>query len=171
MTEYIIDIILAGIFIAMTAVYFRRGFAKTILKFVSFFLSIVFSRALSGSVMDWVLENTSLFTGTERYITKLIITVLTFVVVSAALNALVVLVNKFFKIPVLKQANKLLGGLLGALCGGIIVIVLCFAFQITSHVMYKTDFAQAVENSKIVQFVLSDEKVNEGIASFKIMEG
>ena len=121
--------------------------------------------------MDWVLENTSLFTGTERYITKLIITVLTFVVVSAALNALVVLVNKFFKIPVLKQANKLLGGLLGALCGGIIVIVLCFAFQITSHVMYKTDFAQAVENSKIVQFVLSDEKVNEGIASFKIMEG
>jgi len=171
MTEYIIDIILGGIFIAMTAGYCRRGFAKTILKFVSFFLSIVLSRTLSGSVMDWVLENTSLFTGTERYITKLIITVLTFVVVSAALNALVVLVNKFFKIPVLKQANKLLGGLLGALCGGIIVIVLCFAFQITSHVMYKTDFAQAVENSKIVQFVLSDEKVNEGIASFKITEG
>ena len=171
MTEYIIDIILAGIFIVMTAVYFRRGFAKTILKFVSFFLSIVLSRTLSGSVMDWVLENTSLFTGTERYITKLIITVLTFVIVSAALNALVMLVNKFFKIPVLKQANKLLGGLLGALCGGIIVVVLCFAFQITSHVMYKTDFAQAVENSKIVQFVLSDEKVNEGIASFKITEG
>ncbi len=171
MTEYIIDIILAGIFLVMTGIYFRRGFAKTILKFVSFFLSIVLSRAVSGTVMDWVLENTSLFTGTERYITKLIITVITFVVVSAALNALVVLVNKFFKIPVLKQANKLLGGLLGALCGGIIVIVLCFAFQITSHVMYKTDFAQAVENSKIVQFVLSDEKVNEGIASFKITEG
>ncbi len=171
MTEYIIDIILAGIFLVMTGIYFRRGFAKTILKFVSFFLSIVLSRAVSGTVMDWVLENTSLFTGTERYITKLIITVITFVIVSAALNALVVLVNKFFKIPVLKQANKLLGGLLGALCGGIIVIVLCFAFQITSHVMYKTDFAQAVENSKIVQFVLSDEKVNEGIASFKITEG
>lgn len=171
MTEYIIDIILAGIFLVMTGIYFRRGFAKTILKFISFFLSIVLSRAVSGTVMDWVLENTSLFTGTERYITKLIITVITFVIVSAALNALVVLVNKFFKIPVLKQANKLLGGLLGALCGGIIVIVLCFAFQITSHVMYKTDFAQAVENSKIVQFVLSDEKVNEGIASFKITEG
>ena len=118
-----------------------------------------------------MLENTSLFTGTERYITKLIVTVITFVVVSAVLNALLGLVNKFFKVPVLKQANQILGGLLGALAGGIIVIVLCFAFQITSHVMYKTDFAEAVESSKIVQLVLSDEKVSEGIASFKITEG
>lgn len=171
MSEYIIDLILAGIFIAMTAVYFKRGFAKTILKFVAFFLSIVLSRAASGSVMEWVLENTSLFTGTERYITKLIVTVITFIIVSVVLNAAVKLINKFFKIPVLKQANQVLGGLLGALCGGIIVIVLCFGFQITSHVMYKTDFAQAVEKSKIVQIVLSDEKVNEGIESLKITEG
>ena len=67
MAEYIIDIILAGIFIVMTAVYFKRGFAKTILKFVSFFLSIVLSRIVSGDVTQWVFENTSLFTGTERY--------------------------------------------------------------------------------------------------------
>lgn len=171
MTEYIIDIILAGILIGMTAVYFKRGFAKTILKFVSFFLSIVFSRAISGTVTEWTLENTSLFTGTERYITKLIVTVITFIVVSAALNALLGLINKFFRVPVLKQANQILGGLLGALAGGIIVVVLCFAFQITSHVMYKTEFAEAVENSRIVQLVLSDDKVNEGIASFKITEG
>ncbi len=170
MTEYIIDLILAGIFIAITAIYFRRGFAKTILKFVAFFLSIVLSRAVSGTVMDWILENTSLFTGTERYITKLIVTVITFVVLSALLNAVVVFINKIFKIPVLKQANQILGGLLGALCGGIIVIVLCFAFQITSHVVFNDDYKDAVESSKIVQFVLSDEKINEGIESFKITE-
>ncbi len=170
MTEYIIDIILVAILVVMTAIYFKKGFAKTILKFAAFFLSIIFSRAISDTITEWTIENTSLFTGTERYITKLIITVITFVVVAALMNALVKLVNKFFKVPVLKQANQILGGLLGALCGGIIVTVLCFALQISAHVVYKTEFASAVESSKIVQLVLSDKKVEEQIASFKVLE-
>ena len=91
-------------------------------------------------------------------------------VLSVVLNALVMLVNKFFRIPVLKQANQLLGGLLGALCGAIIVIVLSFTLQISSHVVFSDDYKGAIENSKIVQFVLSDEKINEGIESFKITE-
>lgn len=165
--DYIIDIILAGILLVMTAIYFKKGFAKTILKFVAFFLSIVFSRVLSGTVTDWIFSNTKLFAGTEKYIAKLIITVLTFVVVSALLNFLVSLINKFFKIPVLKQANQILGGLLGAICGGIIVVILCFVLQISSHVVYNAEYVNAVENSKIVQLVLSDEKVAEGINSLK----
>lgn len=165
--DYIIDIILAGILLVMTAIYFKKGFAKTILKFVAFFLSIVFSRVLSGTVTDWIFSNTKLFAGTEKYIAKLIITVLTFVVVSALLNFLISLINKFFKIPVLKQANQILGGLLGAICGGIIVVILCFVLQISSHVVYNAEYVNAVENSKIVQLVLSDEKVAEGINSLK----
>lgn len=167
MSEYIIDLILAGILIVMTAIYFRKGFAKTILKFIAFFLSIVVSRAISGNVTDWVFSNTKLFAGTERYIAKLIITVLTFVIVSALLNFVVTLINKVFKIPVLKQANQILGGVIGAICGGIIVIILCFALQISSHVVYNAEYVNAVENSKIVQLVLSDEKVAEGINALK----
>ncbi len=167
MADYIIDIILAVIFIAITIKYFTRGFAKTILNFVAFFLSIALSRGVSGSVTDWVFSNTKLFVGTERYIAKLIITVVSFVVLSALLNWAVSLINKIFKIPVLKQANKLLGGLLGALCGGIVVIILCFALQISSHVVYNAQYVSAVEKSIIVQTVLSDEKVTEGINALK----
>lgn len=167
LNEIIIDLILAGIMIVMTAVYAKKGFAKTILKFVSFFLSIVLSRALSGTVTDWVFSNTKLFVGMERYIAKLIITVLTFVVLSALLNFAVSLIDKIFKIPVLKQANQILGGLLGAICGGIIVVILCFVLQISSHVVYNAEYVNAVENSKIVQLVLSDEKVSEGINALK----
>lgn len=167
MEQYIIDIVLAAIFLAFTIKYFTKGFAKTILNFVAFFLSIVLARSVSGAVTDWVFSNTKLFSGTERYISKLIITVICFVVLSILLNWAVSLVNKFFKLPVLKQANKLLGGLLGALCGGIIVIILCFALQIASHVVYKAEFVNAVENSMIVQTVLSDEKVLEGIEALK----
>lgn len=167
MEQYIIDIILAAIFLALTIKYYVKGFAKTILKFVAFFLSIVLSRGVSGAVTDWVFSNTKLFSGTERYIAQLIITVICFVVLSVLLNWVVALINKFFKLPVLKQANKLLGGLLGALCGGIIVIILCFTLQIASHVVYKAEFVNAVENSMIVQTVLSDEKVVEGIEAWK----
>lgn len=167
LADYIIDIILAGIFLVMTLTYLKKGFAKTILKFVAFFLSIVLSRVLSGTVTDWIFSNTKLFVGTEKYIAKLIITVLTFVVLSALLNFLVSLINKFFKIPVLKQANQLLGALIGAVCGGIIVVILCFILQISSHVVYNAEYVNAVENSKIVQLVLSDEKVSEGINALR----
>jgi uncharacterized membrane protein required for colicin V production len=165
--EFIIDLILAGIMLVMTAIYFKKGFAKTILKFIAFFLSIVLSRVLSGTVTDWIFSNTKLFVGTERYIAKLIITVLTFVILSALLNFLVSLINKVFKIPVLKQANQILGGLIGAICGGIIVVILCFVLQISSNVVYNAEYVEAVENSKIVQLVLSDEKVAEGINALK----
>ncbi len=167
MEQYIIDIILAAVFLALTIKYFTKGFAKTILNFVAFFLSIVLSKSVSGTVTDWVFSNTKLFTGTERYIAQLIITVLCFVVLSVLLNWAVTLVNKFFKVPVLKQANKLLGGLLGALCGLMIVIVLCHMLQFCSHIIYNAQFVNAVESSKIVQLVLSDEKVLEGIAALK----
>ena len=165
--QYIIDIILAAILLIPTIKYFTKGFAKTILNFVAFFMSIVLARGVSGAVTDWVFSNTKLFTGTERYIAQLIITVLCFVVLSVLLNWVVALVNKFFKIPVLKQANKLLGGLLGALCGVMVVIVLCYALQFASHIIYNAQFVNAIENSKIVQLVLSDEKVLEGIAALK----
>ena len=167
LSDFIIDLILAGIFLVMTLTYLKKGFAKTILKFVAFFLSIVLSRVLSGTVTDWIFSNTKLFIGTEKYIAKLIITVLTFVVLSFLLNFLVSLINKVFKIPVLKQANQLLGALLGAVCGGIIVVILCFALQISSHVVYNAEYVNAVENSKIVQLVLSDDKVAEGINALK----
>lgn len=167
LADYIIDIILAGVFLVMTLTYLKKGFAKTILKFVAFFLSIVLSRVLSGTVTDWIFSNTKLFVGTEKYIAKLIITVLTFVVLSFLLNFLVSLINRVFKIPVLKQANQLLGALLGAVCGGIIVVILCFVLQISSHVVYNAEYVNAVENSKIVQLVLSDDKVAEGINALK----
>jgi uncharacterized membrane protein required for colicin V production len=167
LNEIIIDLILAGIMIVMTAVYAKKGFAKTILKFVAFFLSIVLSRVLSGTVTDWVFSNTKLFAGMERYIAKLMITVITFVVLSVLLTVAVSLIDKFFKIPVLKQANQILGGLIGAICGGIIVVILCFVLQISSHVVYNAEYVNAVENSKIVQLVLSDEKVSEGINALK----
>ena len=163
MEKYIIDIILAAVFVLITASYFFRGFAKTVLKFATFFLSIILSLWFSPQITDWIFSNTKLFMGTEKYIAKLIIIVLSFLLFSFVLNVLASLIDKIFKLPVLKQANRLLGGLLGAICGAIAVIVLCIALQVSSHVAYNSKYVSLVENSVIVQTVLSDEKILSNI--------
>lgn len=159
MENYIIDIILAAVFVIITVTYFVRGFAKTVLRFITFFFSIVLAFGSSPQITDWVFTNTKLFMGTEKYIAKLIIFVFTFLFFSFVLHLLALIIDKIFKLPVLKQANKLLGGVLGAVCGAIAVLVLCVALQISSHVVYNTKYINLVENSVIVQTVLSDEKV------------
>ncbi len=167
LSQHIIDIILAVIFIGMTVRYYIRGFAKTVLKTLAFFLSIVIAKSFSGTVTEWIFANTKLFAGMEKYIATLIITVICFVAISVLFNFLIMLVNKIFKVPVLKQANKILGGVLGALCGAILVIVICFGLQFTSHILYNTDYADAVKESAIVQTVLSEDKISEGIKALR----
>lgn len=163
MEDHIIDIILASVFILITGYYFFRGFAKTVMRFAAFFLSVIFAKSFSGQITDWVFSNTKLFMGTEKYIAKLIILVLSFLLFGFLLNRLADLINKVFKLPVLKQANRILGGVLGALCGAIVVFVLCLALQVSSHVVYNSKYVNSVENSVIVQTVLSDEKVTSNI--------
>ena len=166
MEQHIIDIILAAVFILITAKYFFRGFAKTVLNFLAFFMSIVLAVSFSTQITDWIFSNTRLFMGTNRYIAKLIIIVFSFLVLSFLLDRLADIINGVFKLPVLKQANRLLGGVLGAICGAIAVIILCIALQISSNVVYNSKYKNSVENSIIVQTVLSDEKVLSNIKVF-----
>lgn len=158
MGNYIIDIILSVIFVAVTVKYFVKGFAKTVLDFAAVIISVILTGALSGKICSWLSVNTSLLKGGSLFVSKLLIFVLCFAFFYVVLKWLVSLINKIFKVPVLKQANKLLGGLLGAVCGLMIVGVISVALQISAHVVYKSDFSRLVENSQIVQFVLSDSK-------------
>jgi uncharacterized membrane protein required for colicin V production len=167
MNDYIVDLILAVIFVFITVAYYKRGFVKTILNFASFFIAIILAKTLSGKVTDWMFSNTKLFAGMERYIAKLIVFVLGFIILSILLKWIISLINKVFKLPVLKQANKILGGVLGACCGAIAIIVLCVCLQISSHVVYNSKYVNAVDSSKIVQIVLSDEKIASNIEAFK----
>ena len=167
MEQYIIDIILAAVFLGFTIYYAVQGFAKKVLSFAAFLLSIIASKGVSGYVTDWFFSNTRLFTGLEKYLAKLVIVVLSFVVLYFVFSKIAKLINNLFKIPVLKQANKVIGGVMGALSGIIVVIVLSFVLQISSHVVYNSKYVSMVENSRIVQTVLSDEKVLSNIDALR----
>ncbi len=90
-----------------------------------------------------------------------IITAVTHAILFALLLALIYillmiivrLIDKFFKLPFLKTANRLLGGVLGAVKGVILVFLLCVLFEIIAGIGKESVVAQAVDSSKIVSFI------------------
>lgn len=63
------------------------------------------------------------------------------------------LIDKFFKLPVLKSANRIMGGLLGAVKGAVLVFVICVILEIISGFGKGNFIAQIIEPSKIAGFV------------------
>lgn len=168
MQEHIVDIILAAIVVLMTLRYYLQGLVGTIFKFGSFIVALVAARIFCGSVTDWVYSNTKLFGDTERYIAKLIIFILIYIVIRLTFSWIISILESCKKLPVLKKANKLLGALLGFGCGVIAVIVLSVGLQISSHVVYNAKYVNAIDSSVIVQAVLSNDKVSENIEKFNL---
>ncbi len=56
-----------------------------------------------------------------------------------------------FKLPILKQVNKTLGLILGALKGLIIVLILSSLFMLVQNILPSSDYAQAIASSTLVQ--------------------
>ena len=106
MQEHIVDIILIAIVVLMTFRYYRRGLVGTIFKFGSFIVALVAARVFCGSVTDWVYSNTKLFGDTERYIAKLIIFILIYIVIRLAFSWIISFLESVKKLPVLKKGKQ-----------------------------------------------------------------
>ncbi len=74
-----------------------------------------------------------------------------FAVCSAVLNFAASLINGIFKLPLIKNVNKLLGALLGGVKGIIAVFVIGFVFRFVSVIAPETPFASAIEDSAIIK--------------------
>ncbi len=69
------------------------------------------------------------------------------------LMIVVKLVDKFFKLPLLKTANKLLGGVLGAFKGVFLVFLLCVILEVVAGIGENSFAMDAVASSKIITFL------------------
>lgn len=167
MSEYIIDLILIAIFALITFKYYKRGLVETIMRFGSFVVALVCAGLFSNKVTDWIYSNTKLFVGMERYLSKLIVFVLIYIAVRILFSWLIALLRTIKKMPVIKHANKLLGALFGVGCGLVAVIVISVGLQISSHVVYNAKYVNAIDSSRIVQTVLSNDKIAQNIQELK----
>ncbi|MBP9989010.1 MAG: CvpA family protein, partial [Ruminococcus sp.] len=94
-----------------------------------------------------------------------------FIFFGLIIKAICMLINKVFELPLLKQVNKALGLLLGMVCGIFCVIVLSVCLQIGSKVVYNDEYKSFVDNSYIVQFIVSNEQTVKEVASQQKSEG
>ena len=169
--EHIVDIILAALVVLITVRYYRQGLVETVFKFGSYIVALVAARVLCGTVTDWIYSNTKLFGTAERYLAKLIVFVLIYIAVRILFTWIIYLLKSLNKLPIVKQANKLLGALLGLGCSLVAVIVLSVGLQISSHVVYNAKYVNAIDSSVIVQAVLSNDKIAENIKMFNELGG
>ncbi len=149
---YILDIVLALIFILCVGYYYRKGFARSVMEFFSFFAAGVVTRLFYGEVASFLLEKTTFFNETPApdYIARLVAIVGVFVVASIAIKFLIKAIDKVFKLPLIKTANKALGLLIGVLCGFLYVTVICMV----------ADFVSAAGN-EAVQTAVSNSYIME----------
>jgi uncharacterized membrane protein required for colicin V production len=86
-------------------------------------------------------------------VTKAIVFVVLLSISYILLMVVVKLIDKFFKLPLLKTANRLLGGALGAVKGAILVYLLCVVILIIVGTGKDTFLADSVDTSKIMNFL------------------
>lgn len=76
-----------------------------------------------------------------------------YIVLSLLLRLAIRLLDKFTRLPVLKSANKLLGGLLGAVKGILYLILICTVLRLLASFAAESTLAQAVTDSTVVRLL------------------
>ncbi len=149
--EYLIDGILLLIFIFSIIFYYKKGFVRSLLEFLSYFAASFVSGMYSSKAAEFILNKTDFFSGERaEENAELFSAVVLFILISAALKCIIYYIDKFFKLPVIKTANQLLGGVLGALCGVILVlaaVVLIKVFELSGNVR----LTECIECSRLMK--------------------
>ena len=169
---FIPDIIIIAVAVMSAYLGWKSGFAKNLVSFLGFFISLfggfVLSPHLAGAILpviqDVLSKNSAMpediLAGADLESVKMMAEILAFIIVFALVTVVVVivkaLIQKLFKYPTLKKADKFLGMTLGLSLGVIIINVLCFgvftAFSIMGE-LYQSATPEMLENSIIAKWI------------------
>ena len=69
------------------------------------------------------------------------------------LAVLIGIINKFFKLPVIKGINRILGCFAGALKGLVVISVICVALSLVLMILPDNEIAREIGNSTVYQSV------------------
>ncbi len=110
-----------------------------------------------GSSFDAVQAAEKIYGGIYSVIVYPILYIIAFIAVYAVSNAVlsfgIKFLNNIFRLPVLKGLNKLLGGVLGALKGLVIVAILSMTLVIIEPIVSPEEFGEAINSSIIPNFI------------------
>lgn len=149
---YILDIVLGLIFILCVGYYYRKGFARSILEFFSFFAAAIVTRVFYGDIAAFLLENTNFFDGSTfpGQTARLVSIIGLFIIASILIKFIISAIDRVFKLPLIKTANKAMGLLIGVLCGFLLVTVICVVLNFVAMTGYEP-IVNAISNSKVME--------------------
>ncbi len=132
-----------------------KSVAEAVTAFANTSVESLLSGVATGEQIAAAAEQ--IYTAAENAFILTVITAVVFLVIFAISNAVlsigVSVVNKIFKLPVLKGINRLLGGITGAVKGAVGVTVLCAVLMVVSQLFAESPLQAAVDGSKITQFI------------------
>lgn len=121
-----------AVFVGIVALFiisgFRRGFVRALFDLVGGIAALVLAMSYWQNFAAWL--PTILGTGAAAYLKQFAwgkpLAILTlFILFEAGIQAAAALLNRFFRLPGLRQLNSLLGGLLGFCQGAVVVLLFC----------------------------------------------
>ncbi len=110
-----------------------------------------------GSSLDAVQAAEKIYAGIYSVIVFPILMVVAFVVIYAISNAIlsfgIRFINNIFRLPVLKGLNKFFGGVLGAIKGLVIVVILSIVLVTVEPILSPEEFREAINSSIIPNLI------------------
>ncbi len=139
----IIDLVLVAVFLAQAIRGYLRGFTKIVLSVARLILSTLAAVLLGGLVAVWLGGITGLPTPLAAILGYLLV----YFAVYGGLSAVIYLITRLTKLPILSVADKLLGLALGVVCG---LITTVFLSAVVGLILTVADQGDIVEASRIL---------------------
>lgn len=115
-----------------------------------------------GSSVDSAQAAEKIYTAVESAFVVPAIRIVAFFIVFAVaqriLAILIGIVNKFFKLPVIKGINRILGCFAGALKGAVIMSVICILLSLVIMILPENEIVSEIGNSTVYQSVIETVK-------------
>lgn len=186
-----VDILLLAIVVFFLFSGIRRGFVRTLLSFASriasvvlaFFVSdkydeLIYEKFLKDSVVNSIEEHVSassvngeissfleetLAGPASVLVCRIIVFAIISVVASFVFDIIINLVCKIVQLPVLRTANKALGGVLGLLNGLVCVLIISYICVIAVGLVNNAEFSEVIASSRIIEIFTSTKNGFMGV--------
>lgn len=169
----LLDVIVLAVLVICMIIYTKRGFVKSLLNFIGFFVALIcayLAIPVLSSALEKPIQNAfDAYDGsggslsdllsmpiTTRIISDVAAFTILFVLFTVAVKLGAMLIDRLFRLPVLKQANKLLGFILGLVIGLFYAQLLSiFFFTFSEYLIASQDWLtrEAFEGSVVARWM------------------
>ncbi len=130
----ILDVILCVIVLCFIISGFKIGLVRSLVELIGYIFAIIAAVVLSDFLADWAgtyLTKLRPVTVLSHTVIKIICMIVIFVILQLLIQLASRALDAVCRLPVLHQANSLLGGVFGLAKGVLVVFLICAVLQLT----------------------------------------